>query len=294
MNTMSSMSSSNTERTTAGWQPRNDQIRSGWTWQSRTDESTWDTKMAVYIPWVQVAPYVTEWESANGATVEPAAKVEETKKYICETFRKLDIMETEPDSIELQAQFGPRTPGEKRSPFTCYRAQVWPQRWLSNNTARPLQQKILDHGSARIVHDDPAYWVLRRNQFATQNEFRLDKENRRLAKQVANSVLDDESVGSNEVMTAPVNMTAPWPKTCYEPLLGRQLCVHSKPPGRVPRSKAPGSEPLMEWGKYTGKWHEVWPQRRGRPPVGCVWAKYLNQFVPEGQVIGVHLPPMDN
>jgi len=82
-----------------------------------------------------------------------------TEEYIRKVFYSLDIGIV--SSVEFEED--ETTQFYKNSNKT---ALVFMERWFNNNSVEHLQEKILNNKNieARIVHDDPQYWVLHKNE----------------------------------------------------------------------------------------------------------------------------------
>ena len=61
------------------------------------------------------------------------------------------------------------------SNYTCY---IIMNRWYNNVTVEHLQEKILDERQvAKIVHDDPMYWILNEYKTIDQKIYDLQQKN---------------------------------------------------------------------------------------------------------------------
>jgi hypothetical protein len=91
---------------------------------------------------------------------------EANEEYIKKVFHNLNIGDIK------QLNFIKNT---YNSNYTCY---IIMNRWYNNVAVEHLQEKILDEQQvAKIVHDDPMYWILNEYKTIDQNFYDLQQKN---------------------------------------------------------------------------------------------------------------------
>ena len=117
----------------------------------------------------------TEWkiDQAMSLYIPYVADKDANRLYIAETFYNLNIGDVK------RVDFQPHHSVYSTDPYGKS-AFVHMERWFENVSVENLQKRIRDNiesKEARIVHDDPEYWVLKRNKNPIPDSYTENMEN---------------------------------------------------------------------------------------------------------------------